>query len=751
MNRVMTVYKYVLVLLFVITVELGAVSVKEQNSITHELATIVSSHLYNLEHENIPLNVTAVIKDNQFVKAVQITENLENKTVYSCYRENNGVFRNKTIPQYIINSSDKVSINSKYNGEIVGNVVIYFSKYVDLVLTDTEREYLKNKKELTVCVKPDMLPYEALEEGKYIGICADYLNLISKKLGVSLKILSSKTNADTLKLLNNKQCDIKAVMMIDKKGMIYKPTKAYIEDYISLSTNIQQPFINNIESYMDKTFVLVTAQQGIVKTVKKQYPKIKIIFAESTDEALKMVADNKVFGFIGKSLASIYYIQKNYQSQLKVMNEFQKADLGIGVVQEDKALLNILNKALDSIDEKENIKIRNNWAITTIEKKPDYTFIWYIVFILFIVTLVFIYKQYLLKKSIKESNELINATMEAIIIHKNGICVNANQSALDMFGFASKEEFNGNNVLSQVAPESLELVKSKISLYDSGQYEAILLKKDGTKFYALLHGRFIHNKTLRLASIIDISTLKEQEQLIAEQSKMLEMGEMIGNIAHQWRQPLSAISTSASGMVIEKEMDILTDDKFNKHISMIMHNTEFLSKTIDTFRDYIKEEREFKEVVLQDRIENAVNIIEATLRNNNIKFINNITNEKPIKILLTTEELSQVIINIINNAKDVLLENKIETPFIKIDLVKKENMVIITIEDNGGGISDDILPKIFNPYFTTKHQSQGVGLGLHMSKEIIEKHLDGKLYVKNTTSGAVFTIELPLLNETNDD
>ena len=237
---------------------------------------------------------------------------------------------------------------------------------------------------------------------------------------------------------------------------------------------------------------------------------------------------------------------------------------------------------------------------------------------------------------------------------------------------------------------------------------------------------------------------KKQDIVIAGQEKMVQMGEMIGNIAHQWRQPLSVISTASTGMKMQKEFGVLTDEDFIYSCNAINDNAQFLSNTIDTFRDYIKEKKELKEVVLQDRINNAINIVKASLHNNHIELINNINDTKPIKIAMVVGELSQVIINLINNAKDILLDSKINNPSVKVDLIKKDNLVIITIEDNGGGIDKDILPKIFDPYFTTKHASQGTGLGLHMSKNIVEKHLKGKLYAKNKNGGAIFTIELPV-------
>ncbi len=241
-----------------------------------------------------------------------------------------------------------------------------------------------------------------------------------------------------------------------------------------------------------------------------------------------------------------------------------------------------------------------------------------------------------------------------------------------------------------------------------------------------------------------VKRIQQQEINIITQSKNAQLGEMIGNIAHQWRQPLSVVSTASTGMKMQKEFGVLTDEQFYINCDAINENAQYLSKTIETFRNYIKEKKEMKTVVLQDRINLALDITNATFKNNNIKLINNINNTNPIKITMIVGELSEVIINICNNAKDILLEKKIIDAWIKIDLKQSNDEAIITIEDNGGGIPKDILPKIFNPYFTTKHKSQGTGLGLYMSHQMIVKSLKGEINAENTKNGAIFTIKLPL-------
>ncbi len=258
---------------------------------------------------------------------------------------------------------------------------------------------------------------------------------------------------------------------------------------------------------------------------------------------------------------------------------------------------------------------------------------------------------------------------------------------------------------------------------------------------------FDGNKIGYMAIRYDITAKKDFEQQsdqLMQSEKMASLGEMIGNIAHQWRQPLSSISTTVSSMQVQKELGILDDETFQTNSKAIINNVQYLSKTIDTFRDFIKGEKVYKEFILQDEIAQAVGISATILKDHNVNLVDNIDYENHTKVCMTTGELPQVIINILNNAKDVLKEKNIDNPIVQIDMEVIEDKAIITIEDNAGGVPEDIIHKIFEPYFTTKHQSQGTGLGLHMSYQIIHDSLKGNLYVKNTDIGAKFYIELPI-------
>ena len=305
--------------------------------------------------------------------------------------------------------------------------------------------------------------------------------------------------------------------------------------------------------------------------------------------------------------------------------------------------------------------------------------------------------------------------------------------------------------------KQIKLMENSISIYTNQIIKKTILWIGTFAFFVIIIAIFvsiridktIQNYTDRMLVLKDNE--QKQENIMQEQSKMVQMGEMIGNIAHQWRQPLNAISTAASGVMLSKEYHNLSDEEEIKMLDAIVNHTQYLSKTIDTFRDYIKEKKELKDVILQDRITSSIEIVRASIANNFIKIINNIDKTKPIKYTMIVGELSQVIINILNNARDVLVENKIDKPFIKIDLLQKDTTVVIILEDNGGGIPNDILPQIFDPYFTTKYKSQGTGLGLHMSKNIIEEHLKGSLEAVNTNNGVKFIITLPLQKQLDGD
>lgn len=243
--------------------------------------------------------------------------------------------------------------------------------------------------------------------------------------------------------------------------------------------------------------------------------------------------------------------------------------------------------------------------------------------------------------------------------------------------------------------------------------------------------------------------LNRNEKMMMQQSKLASMGEMLENIAHQWRQPLSTITTAASGIKLEKEFDLLTDEDFDKNIDAILHSSNMLSKTLDDFRDFFKPNNEKILFNLNTLISNALNMISSKFKYYDVKVIQNC---EDINIRGFSTELLQVFATILNNSNDILIDLNKEEKFIFIDIYKKENNAVIIIKDSGGGIDENIVHRIFEPYFTTKHKALGKGIGLFMVAEIITKHMNGRIDVCNKEfeynnyklKGLEFTIELQL-------
>ncbi|MFA7084078.1 MAG: ATP-binding protein [Arcobacteraceae bacterium] len=218
----------------------------------------------------------------------------------------------------------------------------------------------------------------------------------------------------------------------------------------------------------------------------------------------------------------------------------------------------------------------------------------------------------------------------------------------------------------------------------------------------------------------------KKDRLLSRQSKMASMGEMIENIAHQWRQPLSIISTGASGLKLQKQMNLLKDEEFEETLDIIVKTSSYLSSTIDDFRGFFKPQNQKEEFEIKNAIDKSLDLLSSNYKE--IEIIKNIQNHV---VMGFENELIQVFINIFNNAKDAFGNSPIKRKMIFISTYKKEDDLIIKIKDNAGGIPTEILDKVSEPYFTTKHKSQGTGIGLYMCEEILKKHMDGSLKIRN--------------------
>ncbi len=237
-----------------------------------------------------------------------------------------------------------------------------------------------------------------------------------------------------------------------------------------------------------------------------------------------------------------------------------------------------------------------------------------------------------------------------------------------------------------------------------------------------------------------LKALKEKEEFLFQKAKMADMGEMIGNIAHQWRQPLAINNAILSILKEKSKMDILDNTELLAKLEEMENNIQYMSKTIDDFMRFYHPEKKKTLFTVSDVVEHALTIMRPVLKKAGITLDFNDISDAYVKGYMN--EYTQVVVSILTNAKDALMERKTKEGRIDVTLSKHNGNITLAISDNAGGIEAEHMQKVFDPYFTTKHKSMGTGLGLYISKMIIEKNMGGTLRVENSDEGAAFSITL---------
>ncbi len=364
------------------------------------------------------------------------------------------------------------------------------------------------------------------------------------------------------------------------------------------------------------------------------------------------------------------------------------------------------------------------------------------------------YSLQLLQQKKKELETIFNeAPMPMAIHNEDGTMIMINKVWKELTGYSHSEMNTTSKWSEKVSSiESSPIMASSIkkhitSLYkitervDEGEFE--IKTKSGKKIIWTFSSAplgIIDGKRVLISSATDITELKKKDELMIIQSRHAAMGEMIGMIAHQWRQPLTTISMNANNMLLDIALDELDSSQAQKYSDAILLQTENLSKTIDDFRNFFKPDKAILQVKLSDILIETYSIVKDSLKNHNIRLRTSSSSESTVDVY--PRELMQVFVNIITNAKDALLQKKSKNAYIEIKVFEDKEYVITQICDNGIGIDEAILTKIFNPYFTTKDEKTGTGLGLYMSKMIIEDHLHGKIEAYNYKEGACFKVKL---------
>ena len=607
---------------------------------------------YALKHQNRVIelilkkyNTQNKSKDALIYEAKQI-ENLILPKLYPIGSID--IERVKMIAENLI-ELEIIDKNSKLNFDNF----IYDNLVKNINLTSKERSYLNKRDSITMCIDPNWFPFEKIDKnGEHKGMSYEYTKIFSKTIDIPIKLVKTKDWTESLEFLKEKKCDILPFAMRTPKREEYMDfTKPYFYSNLVVIGQGSKPFVGDFKELSNKK-IGITKGYAYFELLKNKYKNIDIKEIDTLENGLKLIENSKLDGYIEALEVVGSKIQNEYLGEIKVISKLDEhLELSIATSKDEPLLNSIFQKAIDKLTPKEHASIKNRYLFVTVENKVDYSFIYKVLSIFFVIILFVLYRQYLLHKL---------------------------------------------------------------------------------------------NRDLEIKMREELEKSKDKDNMINQQSKLVSTGEMITNISHQWRQPLASLNGLLVNLDYDYENSRLNKNSFNNYLNEAEKLTAYMSKTIEDFSDFFNPKKKKEIFSIKELLLSTRSLLSVSLKNERILL--EIKGSRDIKINSFKSELMQIILTIISNAKDAFILNDTKNRVIIIFLYKCDKEIVIDIQDNAGGIDENIIGNIFEPYFTTKNNLQGTGLGLYIANSIVTGSLGGELLVQNKKKGAKFTIKFKKLS-----
>ncbi|KLD99768.1 ABC transporter substrate-binding protein [Aliarcobacter butzleri] len=639
-------------------------------------------------------------------------------------------------------------------------------------LTDFyKNNYLKENKEFTVCTQDSSFPIDGIDNNnQLIGISGEILNSIAQKFGFTLKPIKNDNYKENIQNVVDDRCDIVTIVAEDSYNY-YKTmdrSNFYLKSNLAIITKINKPFIeNNILENKD----FVTRYSVFKDYLNSNYLGTNVSVENDLNKIIYMLKNDEVDGFITDNITVDRLIQRFGYGEFKIsglLNHIEPIKGAFAIKKTKPELKEIINLGLKDFSQEDIKLIEEKYKVTRYTEIVNEHLIWEIFYIFLFILSIILFFVIFLKVKNDELNEWLDSAIEGISLFEKGKLLKVNKQFLEILGYQNFKEVENKTYFDFVPQEDYHILKEKLK-DDQEPYEIRFLKKDGSFIDGLVKGHNIKGSNKRISTIIDISELKntqrklaelnlhleerikeelqknhEQRAIMFQQAKLAEMGSMMNMIAHQWRQPLNNISLIVNTIIIKQKKDNLTAETLDNLKMNFKQQIDYLSNTIDDFQNFFKPKKDKEPFSLKEAILSTYNLIEPIFESNQIKF--NLNSNKPIDYYGYKSELYQVILTIFNNSVDAFKENDFSNKTVDVILEENKDNLIIKIKDNAGGVKEEILGKIFDLYFSTKTKKNGTGLGLYISKTIINRHFKGEIKASNVDNGLEITISLPKTN-----
>lgn len=654
------------------------------------------------------------------------------------------------------------------------------------LLSDDEKAFLAVRKKITMCVDPDWMPLEKIDNGRHVGMSADYIAIMEKNIGVPIELVQTKTWTESIKYAKARKCDIFSLAMATPERLTYMDfTEPYLSIPLVLASRKDQRFIDDISLVKDKRLGVVV-DYAFGEILRNKYPEMRIVGVSSVSEGLKLVEQKKIYGFIGTLATVSSSIQKGFSDELKIVGKFdERWELGVATRNDWPLLKDIFNKAIRKIDKSQHQKILNKWISVTYEKGFDYARFWQILLLIAVVVLFLLFRSYTLEKynkKLKKQNleisrqaELLKKTEKQLLLTQYAVdscaypiiwtriapkledtrIVNANKAAATILGYTREELLTLGiaDIYLDLDGEGWPSVKKSISK------QTVHRRKDGTTFPAELFLSYFeyHGQSYCFAFFTDISKQKELEVQLHRSLKMEAVGVMAGGVAHDLNNILSGIVSYPELLL----MNIPEDSDMRRPLELIEESGK---RAADVVADMLTVARGAAAVKEPANINTLIReYLDSPEYEKLQQYHQEVVCEQRLAVDLFNISCSPVhirkcIMNLVVNAMESVTERGIVTVStcnVHIDLPEPENQymkkgeyVQLIVSDTGDGISKKDLVHIFEPFYTKKSMGRsGTGLGLTVVMNTVQDH-DGVITVESDDKGTVFTLYFPA---TRDD
>jgi len=669
-------------------------------------------------------------------------------------------------------------IESKWTTSLSENYLKDYH-YKNIALSRKHKEYLLTKKEIKMCVDPKWFPFEAIEEGKHVGIIADIFKELQKSLPVPIKLIETTTWSDSLSFIKNRQCDILA-------GAARTPTREgylnFTDPYLTfpevIATRENEPFIDDFKLVIDKKIGIVK-NSAITELIKNKYPSINLIDVDSVSDGLMKVSQGKLYGFLNTSAAISYYISKEGMTNLKIASKVGiDYHLGTAVRNDEIDLLNIFNTIISGLDENKINDIKEHWLKVKVQEVIDYSVIYKTIAFFLLVILIILYwnrklndeiiqKEKLQKELGKLSQVIEQSRVSVIITDLNGTIEYINPFCISQTGYTKEELLTKNPNILKSGFQDEEFYKNLWGTIKSGQTwqgEFSNKRKDDTIFWesAIIAPIFDENKQIKyFASIKENITDKviAREKLELAQEEAIRANgaksEFLAKMSHEIRTPMNAVL----GMLYLLEKTEISSIQDN-YIKKANHAANSLLGIINDILDFSKIEAgkldiNNEEFEFTDMIMDVLSVMSFKSEEKNLELLAYYDSAMPSYIISDKLRVGQILNNLISNA--IKFTNSGEV-IISTKLIKENKNrieIMFCVKDSGIGISTSSQKKLFQEFSqvdsSATRNSEGTGLGLAICKKLAEL-LGGKIWIEESKEGVgstfCFTIKCKKTDKT---